>query len=483
MTVPDPRRWRALAVLAVAQFMVVLDATIVNVALPSIHNDLQFSATSLQWVLNGYTLAFGGLLLFGGRLADLLGRRRLFLIGLTVFTGASLVAGFATSEGMLIVARVVQGVGAAALSPAALSIVLTLFPAGRERNTALGIWGALAGLGGTFGVVMGGLLVHAFGWGSVFFVNIPIGVLGGLAAFRYVAESRSQRRGGLDVAGAVAVTLAAAGLVYAIIGTTQYGWTSLRTVVLLAASAALGAAFVAIERRSQDPLVPLRLFRSRSLSTANVGQLLTGATFVSMFYLLTLTMQNLHGYSALETGFAFLPMGVAAIVSSGVAAQLVSRIGGKPVLVTGGVVSAVGLWLLSHVTVGGSYTTQILPGLIVFGLGLPMCFVPNTIASQVDVGGDDNGVSSGLVNASSQIGGSIGLAVVVTVATSRGTALAHQGASSLGALAGGFHAGYLLAAGIALVGAVFGLVAAPNVRPNPAALLEALEAEPIPVPG
>ncbi len=464
----DPRRWRALAVLALAQFMVILDATIVNVALPAIRTDLGFDDESLQWVINAYVLVFGGFLLLGGRAADLLGRRRVFLAGLVLFGVASLAGGFATTEAQLIAARAVQGLGAAILSPAALSIVTTTFPAGRERNTALGVWGGLAGLGGTAGVVAGGLLVDGLGWEWVLFVNVPIAVVAVPLALRLVGESRATgARRAFDVAGAVTATGAALVLVYAVIGTDDRGWGSAGTLGLLGASAALLVAFVLVERRSAAPLVPLRLFRNRALAAADAASLLIGASWVAMFFLTTLYMQDVLGMSALETGFAFVPMGVVVVVGAAVAGQLVTRVGPKPVFVAGAVASVAGLLLLAQVDAGGSYVSDVLPGILVFGVALPLCFVPNTVNAVSGVADREAGVASGLANAASQIGGAIGLAALATVATSRaGDALA-AGAVPAEALADGQARAFLVGAGIAAANVVLALVATPG-RPRTA---------------
>ena len=404
-------------------------------------------------------------MLLGGRIADLVGRRRIFLLGLFVFALASLLAGFSPDRTDLIAARAGQGIGAALLSPAALSILTTIFEAGHERNTALGIWGALAGLGGTLGVILGGVLVNSFGWGSVFFVNVPIALVALGFALRMVPESLMDGNRNLDVGGAITATFGALILVYGIVGTNQYGWISYRTDGLLIASAILFIAFILIERRTTNPLVPMRLFRSRAIATANVAQLFTGALFISMFFLATLSMQNVLGYSALRTGFAFVPMGISAIVSATVSSEFTTRFGSKRIFSLGTVVAGTGLWLLSHIDPGGSYLTEVLPGLIVFGVGLPMCFVSSTIASQSGVTIADAGASSGLVNAVGQIGSSIGLAVVVTVASARSAHLRLAGQNALWSFARGFNLSYIVLVGIAGVSLLFALTVFPNVRP------------------
>jgi EmrB/QacA subfamily drug resistance transporter len=443
--------------------MVILDATIVNVALPAIRTDLGFDDASLQWVINAYTLVFGGFLLLGGRAADLLGRRRVFLAGLGLFGAASLAGGFAASEGTLVAARAVQGLGAAILSPAALSIVTTTFPAGRERNTALGVWGGLAGLGGTAGVVAGGLLVDGLGWEWVLFVNVPIAAVAVPLALRFVGESRATgARRAFDVAGAVTATGAALVLVYAVIGTDDSGWGSATTLGLLGASAALLAAFVAVERRSAAPLVPLRLFRIRALAAANAASLLVGASWVAMFFLTTLYMQDVLDMSALETGLGFVPMGVVVVLGAAAAGQLVTRVGSKPVFVAGAVATVAGLLLLAQIDAGGSYAADVLPGTLVFGLALPLCFVPNTVNAVAGVGEREAGVASGLATTSAQIGGAIGLAALATVATQpAGDALA-SGAVPAEALAEGQARAFPVGAVIAAANVVLALVATPG---------------------
>src|SRR3954454_6542088 len=365
-------KWLALAVLAVAQFMVVLDVTIVNVALPAIQTDLGFSADGLQWVVNGYTLAFGGLLLLGGRASDLLGRRRLFLIGLALFGAASLAGGFAGSAGVLVGVRAIQGVGAALLSPAALALLTVTFPAGRERNIALGVWGALAGIGGTLGVVAGGVLVDSAGWEWIFFVNVPVAALALLATPVVAAESRGGTARGFDVRGAILGTTGLLALVGAVIRTSAEGWGSAQVLGLFAAAAVLLGASLYAESRAHDPLLPLRLFRIRGLGVSAVALALNGAAFLGMFFLTALYLQEVHGDSALDAGVQFVPMGIAAIVSAVVGAQLVTRLGTRAAYVIGSAVGVVGLLLLSRVGADAAFAPDILPGLLIFGLGLPL---------------------------------------------------------------------------------------------------------------
>ncbi|MDA0139059.1 DHA2 family efflux MFS transporter permease subunit [Solirubrobacter deserti] len=460
--------------LAIAQFMVVLDVTIVNVALPAIQTDLGFSAEGLQWVVNGYTLAFGGLLLLGGRMSDILGRRRLFLIGLGLFTAASLAGGFATSDGLLIAARAVQGVGAALLSPAALALLTVTFPAGRERNIALGVWGALAGIGGTLGVVAGGVLVDSLGWEWIFFVNVPVAALAIAATPMFITESRRvQADSSFDVAGAVLGTLGLLAVVGGVIRTEAAGWGSAEVLSLFAAGIALLAGFVAVEARAKDPLVPLRLFRVRGLSVSAIALALNGGAFLGMFFLTALFLQQVHGDSALEAGAHFVPMGIAAIASAVVGAQLVTRFGTRSAYLGGTTVGAVGLLLLSQAGADSSYAGALLPGLIVFGLGLPLVGVANQIAAVAEVPHEDAGAASGVITAAFQVGGAIGLALISTAATTRtGDALA-AGAAQADALAQGFERGMMIAAGLAIANLVVGLIRAPRIQPDAAMVAEA----------
>jgi EmrB/QacA subfamily drug resistance transporter len=467
------RRWLALAVLAIAQFMVVLDVTIVNVALPAIQTDLGFSADGLQWVVNGYTLAFGGLLLLGGRASDLLGRRRLFLGGLALFGLASLAGGLVTSSEGLIVARVVQGVGAALLSPAALALLTVTFPAGRERNIALGVWGALAAIGGTLGVVAGGVLIDSLGWEWIFFVNVPVAILALATTPVFIGESRRSGGGSFDVPGAVLGTTGLLALVYAVIRTDAAGWGSAEVLGLFGAAVVLLGAFVAVEARAKDPLVPLRLFRVRGLSVSALALALNGGAFLGMFFITALYLQQVHGDSALDAGLHFVPMGIAAIVSAVVGAQLVTRVGTRAAYLAGSAVGVAGLVLLSQAGADSGYATAILPGLIVFGLGLPLVGVANQIAAVAEVPHEDAGAASGIVTAAFQVGGAIGLALVSTATTSRASDALTSGLAQPEALAAGFERGMLVAAGIAVVNLVVGAIRAPRIKPDAALVAEA----------
>ncbi len=457
------RRWIALILLCFAQFIVVLDASIVNVALPSIGEALSFSQENLAWVVNAYVLTFGGFLLLGGRMADLLGRRRVFIAGLLLVGFASLAAGFASNEGQLIAARAAQGLGAAIISPAALSIITTIFSDGSERNKALGAWGAVAGAGGAAGVLFGGILTDTLGWEWVLWINVPVAFAVALLAPRLIAESRSESATRhFDTAGAVTVTAGLSVLVYALVDAADAGWGSTQTLGLLAVAAALIGAFVAIELRSQAPLVPFRIFRLRTLTGANVVGVLVGASLFSMFFFITLYMQQVLGFSPIEAGLAYLPLALTIIAASGIASQLVTRVGFKPVLVAGMVSIAAGLVWFSQVSVGGGFTTDILGPSLLAAVGLGFAFVTTTIAAVSGVREHESGLASGLINTSQQIGGALGLAVLATIANSRTEdvmASAGGDPSALtGALNEGFQSAFLGGAGIALLGLVLALV-------------------------
>jgi EmrB/QacA subfamily drug resistance transporter len=472
------RRWLALALLAATQFMVVLDVAIVNVALPSIQQSLDFSEQNLQWVVSAYTLTFGGLLLLGGRVADILGRRRLFMIGLAVFSLASLAAGLATGSTTLIAARAVQGVGAAIISPAALAILMTTFAEGRERNLALGIWGAIAGFGGAAGVLLGGVLTELAGWEWIFFLNVPIGALVMALGPRLLYESRvhAERRG-FDIAGALTVTAGLTLIVYGLVETASHAWLSPTVAGSLAAGAVLVVAFAAIESTAKRPLLPLRLFRLPSLSAANAVGLLLGASIFSMFFLLSLYMQQVLGYSALRTGVAYLAVAITIIVSAAVSQALVNRLGVRTVLAVGQAFLLVGLLWFTQVSTNGSYLVDLLPGFILAGIGLGFSFVPVTIAALVGVGDRDAGVASGLINTSQQVGGALGVAILSTVAITRSEdyLAAHGGSPALmpAALTDGFSVAFAVGAGMAVLGLLATLTLIPPARETlPAGLAE-----------
>jgi EmrB/QacA subfamily drug resistance transporter len=451
----ERRRWIALALLATAQFVVVLDASIVNVALPTIGTALDFSQSNLPWVVNAYVLTFGGFLLLGGRAADLLGRRRVFMAGLVLFALASLAGGLANSETQLIAARAVQGLGAAILSPAALSIVTTTFRDGSERNKALGVWGAVAGAGGAAGVLLGGVLTQYLGWEWVLWVNVPVGIAAAALAPSLIAESRSDSETRhFDIAGAISVTAGLSLLVYALVDAVDAGWGSTQTIGLLAASAALIAAFVAIELRSASPLMPFGIFRLRTLTGANVVGVLTGASLFSMFFFISLYMQQVLGYSAIHAGLSYLPLALMIIVSAGIASQLVTKVGYKPVLAAGMGLIAAGLLWFSQVSVGGGFLTDILGPSLLAAVGLGFAFVPQTIAAVAGVRDHEAGLASGLINTSQQVGGALGLAVLSTIATTRSDALFADGAGRATALTEGFQSAFLAGAGLAILGLI-----------------------------
>jgi EmrB/QacA subfamily drug resistance transporter len=469
MTAVDSRkRWFALAVIVAAQFMVVLDVAIVNVALPSIKTDLHFSQESLQWVITAYAILFGGALLLGGRLADLLGRRRLFVAGLVIFTLSSLLDGLAWSEPSLIAFRSIQGLGAALLSPAALSILTTTFEEGRERNIALGIWGAASGSGGAAGVLLGGALTSAFSWSWIFFINVPAGVIVLALVPFLLRESRADLfHRHFDAAGAVSITGGLMLLVYAMTRAAQHGWVTAETVGLLAGAAGLIAAFVVIELRSKAPLLPMRIFRLRTLTASNVsGLLLAGAVF-SQFFLLTLYMQQVLQYSALKRGVAYIALPVSIVAFSGIAQALATRIGVRPVLTAGLLLSAGGLVLYAQLPVNGHYFWDLLPAFLLSGIGLALAFVPMSIGALTGVPQSDAGVASGLINTSQQIGGAIGVAAATTIATTFTSHYvhAHPGVSALSgsALTHGFQVTFYVLAGIAAAGAVLA-AALPEAR-------------------
>ena len=449
----ETRRWLGLAVLCSAFFMVILDVAIVNVALPSISADLEFSPRSLQWVVSAYALTFGGLLLLGGRAADVLGQRRVFATGVALFALASLLGGLAWSPAMLVTARSLQGIGAAAMTPAALSILMTTFPEGAERNKALGAWGAVGASGGTIGLLIGGALTQTIGWTWIFLLNVPIGAIvialtPVLLAKRPPAASKQR----FDLAGATSITVALSLLVYAVVDAHAAGWGSIRTISLLAVSALLLAAFAVVERRAAAPLLPFRLFRVGVVLGSNVASGLFGAAIFGMFFVITLYLQRVLGYSPLDAGLAWLALSVTALLASAGGAGLVTRVGPRVPLVTGLSIATAGLWLLSRLPQDARYLQDLMPALAVSGLGIGLAFVTLSIGALEGVNEPDAGLASGLVNATQQIGGALGVAILSTVA-----------------LSAGFADALLVAAAFAAAGALFG---AWTVRaPAPAAEL------------
>ena len=457
MIASQNRKWFALALLVAVQFMVVLDIAIVNVALPSIQIDLGFSQQNLQWVISAYALLFGGVLLLGGRLADLLGRRRLFIIGTVLFAVASLLAGFAWSEASLIGARALQGLGAAIITPAALSILTTTFAEGKERNIALGAWGGVGAFGAVAGVLLGGVLTDALSWEWIFFVNVPVGVIALALTPLLLSESRDLTAKSFDIPGAALVTGGLVALVFAITQANDYGWTSLATIGVFALSAVLLAGFLAWETRVSDPLMTFSIFRLRTLTGANVAGLILGTATFSMFLMLTLYMQQVLGYSAMKTGVAYLAVAGTAIFWSFLAANLVTRIGVKPVLVAGMTFLTAGVAYFTQVSVGGSYLADLLPGFLLISVGLGFSFVPISIAALAGVQPSEAGLASGLINTSQQIGGALGVAILSTIATTTTDDAVAAGDAVPFALTDGFQAAFLAAAGIALVGILVSL--------------------------
>jgi EmrB/QacA subfamily drug resistance transporter len=480
-TAADSKRWIALGVIVAAQFMVVLDVAIVNVALPSIKTDLHFSQESLQWVITAYSILFGGALLLGGRLSDLLGRRRLFMVGLALFTVSSLLDGLAWSEGSLILFRSLQGLGAALVSPAALSILTTTFREGRERNLALGIWGAVSGSGAAAGVLLGGALTSAFSWSWIFYVNVPVGIAVLAVSPWLLRESRADLgHRSFDLPGASSITGGLMLLVYAMTRATQHGWGTGETIALLAAAVALIGSFVAIETFSKAPLLPMRLFRLRTLAGSNVAGLLLGAALFSQFFLLTLYMQQVLHYSAIKTGVAYVALTLAVIAFSAVGQNLALRFGVRRVLPVGLLLATGALIVFARLPVHGHYFWDLFPAFVLSGIGLALSFVPMTIGALSGVSESDAGVASGLINTSQQVGGAIGVAVATTIATTYTAHFvsAHTGltATSGPALTHGFEIAFYVLAAIAAVAAVLSAVIIES-NPRTEASLEAEQPE------
>jgi EmrB/QacA subfamily drug resistance transporter len=451
------RKWYALALLCTVQFMVVLDIAIVNVALPSIKTDLGFSQEDLQWVISAYALLFGGFLLLGGRAADLLGRRRVFLVGIVVFSLASLLSGLAWSDSALIGARALQGLGAAIISPAALSILTTTFAEGSERNTALGAWGGVGAFGAVAGVLLGGVFTDLLSWEWIFFINVPVGAVAFALTPRLLAESRDATARSYDAPGAVLVTSGLVVLVYAITQANSYGWGSAETIGFFAAGVALLAGFIGWETRAHDPLMPLGIFRLRTLAGANVAGFVLGTSLFGMFLMLTLYMQQVLGYSPLRTGVSYLAVAGTAIIWSGVASQLVTRIGVKPVLVAGQAFMMAGLLYFTQVDVGGSYLGDLLPGFLLIAVGMGFSFVPISIAALAGVQPSEAGLASGLFNTSQQIGGALGIAALSALATSTTENAVSDGTGLPSALTDGFQAAFIAGAAVAFVGVLVAL--------------------------
>ena len=443
--------WVILVLICFAQFMVVLDATVVNVALPSIQNDLGLSEANLQWIVNAYTLVFGGFLLLGGRAGDLLGRKRLFLGGLVVFTLASLLDGLAVSSGMLIGSRALQGLGAAFISPAALAIISTTFKEGADRAKALGVWAAIAIGGSAVGLVLGGALTQTLSWPWIFFINVPVGVAVFLFSLRLVPESKDEAaHRSFDIAGAVSVTGGLMALVYAIVTAQRDGWGSAQAIGTFVVAAALLVGFVFIELRATAPLVRLSIFRIRSLTTANVVMFLVASGLFAMFFFNSLYIQRVLGFGPLKAGLAFLPFTAGIILSAGFASNFAPRLGVRPIAIGGMIVTSIGMLLLTRLPVHGSYVADVLPSLVVTSLGLGCVFLPLTLVATTGLENEDQGLASGLFNTSQQVGGALGLAILSTFAASATSG--DHGVSKSAALVDGFHVAF---AG----GAIFILVA------------------------
>jgi EmrB/QacA subfamily drug resistance transporter len=471
-------RWRAFAVLAVSYFMTIVDLTIVNVALPTIGRKLNFSESNLQWVVTAYGLTFGGFLLLGGRAADLLGRRRILMVGLSVFTAASLACALATTDAFLIAMRGIQGLGAAIVLPAALSIVMNMFSEGTERNTALGVWGGIGASGATVGLIAGGLLTRYIGWQYIFFLNVPVGAAALLLAPRTVPESRrDSARRRYDPFGGVTVTAGLLLLVYALSKAPTDGWASARTITLLAAAAALVAAFLVIETRVEEPLMPLRIFRLKTLAGANAVGLLLGGSFFAFIFVGTLYMQQVLGYSAIKTGLAWLAASLTSVAFAGLSQALVGKVSAKLVMAFGMALIGGGILWATAVPVHGHFWSDLAGPFFVTGAGTAFAFIPISIAGLAGVAEHEAGLASGLLNTSQQIGGAIGVAVASTVTASRFTALTHAGTSAPAALTGGFQWALWVCGliGLAAVPVTFLLirrremvpatVAVPDVRP------------------
>jgi EmrB/QacA subfamily drug resistance transporter len=456
LSVRPASRWLILVIACLAQFMVVLDATVVNVALPSIQRGLHFSAANLQWVVNAYTLIFGGFLLLGGRAADLLGRKRLFAAGIALFSIASLLNGLAQSEGMLIIGRGLQGLGGALVSPAALSIITTTFTDQEDRTKALGVWSAIAAGGGAVGLLLGGVLTDLASWPWIFIVNVPVGVVALILTFRYIPESRLDvEHRTFDLAGAVTVTAGLVVLVFAIVKAQSFGWGSVRTIGLMLAGAALIALFVGIERRSKAPLVRLSIFRVRTLAAADVVLLLVASGMFGMFFFASLYVQEILGYSPLRAGLAFLPVTAGIVIGAGIAQPMIRRVGVRNVAVAGITLATVGMVVLTQLPVHGSYADDLLTGLLPMSIGMGLTFVPITLLGTGGVADEDAGLASGLFNTAQQVGGSLGLAILSTLAASQTASLLHGGdVGVLAARVSGYHVAFGAAAAMLAAGGV-----------------------------
>ncbi len=463
-----PRHPKATLILAcLAQFMVILDVSVVNVALPAIHHSLRFSEQDLQWVVNAYTVTFAGFLLLGGRAADLLGRRRVFVAGLLLFSLASLAGGIATSQGVLIAARAAQGLGGAVIAPASLSILTTTFAEGAARNRALGAWGAMGAAGGSAGVLLGGVLTDLLTWRWVLFINVPIGLAAGALTIHYITrDHRTASKREFDLSGALSATVGLSVLVLGIVRTDTTGWGSAPTLALIGAGALLLALFVAIEGRfAKTPLMPLRIYASRTLSAANGVVLLIGAATFGMWFFVSLYLQQVLGYSPIRAGLAFLPMTICIALGSTLASRAIARFGTKPLLVVGMLTQTVGLLLFADLPVDGHYASNVLAPSLLVAIGIGLSFVPATISAVSGVAPQEAGLASGLVNTSRLFGGALGLAILAALATARTDAHHAVGvAATHAALTSGFHLAFIVAAAFSLAGALAALVGLPRVE-------------------
>jgi EmrB/QacA subfamily drug resistance transporter len=468
MVTSERTKWLALALLCVTQFVVVLDIAIVNVALPSIQTDLGFSQENLQWVISGYALFFGGFLLLGGRLADILGRRLVFMAGLVIFSIGSLLCGFAWSEESLIGARALQGLGAATITPAALSILTTTFTEGRERNIALGAWGAVGGFGAAAGVLAGGILTDLLSWEWIFFVNVPVGIAALALSPVLLRESKDAHGQSHDVAGAVLVTSSLLLLVLGVTQGRQWEWLSAQTLGVFAASAILMGAFAVWELRQREPLVPFSIFKLQTLTAANVAGFIMGTALFSMFLMLTLYMQQVLGFSPIETGLGYLAVAGTAVIWANVAAVAVNRVGVKPALILGMSLLTVGLLYFTQVSVDGSYWADLFPGFLILGIAIPFAFVPITIAALAGTKPQEAGLASGLINTTQQIGGAVGIAILSTVAVSTTDDATANGTAVPVALTDGFVNAFWVGAAIAFAGVLVSifLVRGRDLRPQ-----------------
>lgn len=473
-----PSKPLALALLAVSQFMIVLDVSIVNVALPSIQDALEFSPENLSWVVNAYALMFGGFLLLGGRLADLLGRRKLFIAGMTLFGIASLIGGFANSELQLIVCRAAQGLGAAIVSPAALSTVSVIFKEGAERNKALGVWGAVAGSGGAAGVLLGGMLTEWLGWEWILLINVPVALAAALLAPRLLIESREPNTKSHDIPGAVTVTAGLVIIVYAVVEATNAGWGSFQTLGLLALGFSLIGLFVAIELNTKDPLISFSILRLRTLRASNLIALANSAGLLAMFYAISLYMQRVLGLDPLEAGLGIFPLAIMVIVFAGIASNLVTRIGFKPVLIAGTTLMTLAVAWFSQISADGSYLSDILGASLVAGAGLGLTFVAVTIAALTGTDEGNAGLGSGLINTSQQIGAAVGLAILISVYTGKAASALENGATPNAALTDGLAQGLLVATAFSLISLLLAIFAVSS-RESRALAAAARRGEPI----